>query len=189
MTGARSLEDLFRAVQSVARHFDADRVILVGGQSILLTWPDAPETLRFTPEIDLYPANNRQWEMENSGLEASEEIAAFFGQMSAFHTAFGFYIDGVDEKTARLPPDWQERAVMRTLSVDDREVEIVSPALEDILVSKLHRFSEKDIDFVRNCIRLGRVETRVVVERFYASDPDPDVRHRIVAFLNGLLKT
>ena len=38
----RDREDLLRAARSVAEHFSAERVIIVGSQSFLLTWPDAP---------------------------------------------------------------------------------------------------------------------------------------------------
>jgi hypothetical protein len=52
------------------------------------------------------------WEVTRKALdpdddpEASEDIAALFGEGSAFHRKHGFYIDGVDENTARLPRDW-----------------------------------------------------------------------------------
>lgn len=39
------------------------------------------------------------------GSEASGEISALFGEMSAFHQKFVFYPDGVDANTAQMPPD------------------------------------------------------------------------------------
>jgi len=112
----RDREDLLRAARSVAEHFSAERVIIVGSQAILLTWPDAPVVMKITPEIDIYPENNRDWEARNPGFEASEEISVLFGEMSQFHQRFGFYLDGVDENTARMPPDWMDHA--ETMEID-----------------------------------------------------------------------
>jgi hypothetical protein len=71
--------DLRRAVRSLARHFKTDTVIMIGSQSILVDWPDAPVQMRLSGEIDAYPANARAWEKANPGLLASEEINALFG--------------------------------------------------------------------------------------------------------------
>ncbi|MGB7658956.1 MAG: hypothetical protein WBL96_11575, partial [Pseudolabrys sp.] len=70
--------------------------------------------MRVSPEIDAYPANARLWELEekvrhpNESPEASEHINALFGSGSLFHQTHGFYIDGVDENTAKLPAGWQK---------------------------------------------------------------------------------
>jgi hypothetical protein len=85
----RDRDDLLRAARSVAELFQVDRVIVVGSQAILLTWPDAPIALKITPEIDLYPENNREWEARNPGFEASEEISALFGEMLRFTKGLG----------------------------------------------------------------------------------------------------
>src|SRR5258708_7846831 len=104
----RTVADLIRAVRSLARHFNTDTVIIFGCQAVLLTWPDAPALMRASPEIDAYPANAKEWERQHPGSEASEEVNALFGSMSAFHRTFKFYIDGVDETTASLPPGWRD---------------------------------------------------------------------------------
>ncbi len=182
----RDRDDLIRAARSVAEHFKSDRVIAIGSQAILLAWPDAPANLRRTPEIDLYPANRRQWELDHPGFEASEEISALFGEMSAFHDSFGFYLDGVDEHTARMPADWQDRAIAAEIDVYGRTATLVCPAIEDIAASKLHRLAEKDIDFLRDCTAAGKLDPAALRQRFRASRPDPAVLARGLAFLTGL---
>ena len=145
----RTFEDLVETVRAIARLFKADTVFIIGSQSILLSWPDAV-VLRTSGEIDAYPGNARIWEVAQKGLdpeyplEASEEINALFGQGSDFHQEHGFYIDGVDENTARLPSDWTSRAIDRKVDVDGRQVLAVAPCPEDVIVSKLARLSEKD---------------------------------------------
>ena len=129
----RDREDLLRAARSVAEHFSAERVIIVGSQAILLTWPDAPVVMKITPEIDIYPENNRDWEARNPGFEASEEISVLFGEMSQFHERFGFYLDGVDENTVRMPPDWLDHAETMELDVYGRTAVVVCPSIEESL--------------------------------------------------------
>jgi hypothetical protein len=111
MSDVRTIEDLERAVRALAAHFETDTVVIVGSQSVLLDWPDAPILMRTSGEIDAYPGNNRDWEAKNQGEIASEEINALFGYGSNFHITHGFYIDGVDENSARLPADWQSRCL------------------------------------------------------------------------------
>jgi len=97
--------------------------------------PGAPREVRFSREIDAYPANARAWQAEHN-VEASEEINALFGYGSQFAKTHGFYIDGVDERTAMLPPDWRSRAAVRSENVDGRRVRVVAPGPEDLIVSK-----------------------------------------------------
>ena len=113
----RTIADLEETVTTIARYFATDTVFIIGSQSILLSWPEAPPVMRTSGEIDAYPANAKLWEVarqkEVPPPEASEEISALFGEGSQFHRNHGFYIDGVDENTARLPMDWKERANYR----------------------------------------------------------------------------
>src|SRR5215467_7336750 len=122
----RTLEDLERAVRAVATEFKTDKVFIIGSQSILLAWPDAPALMRTSPEIDAYPENAGDWERKerkkhpDEAPEASEQINALFGSGSQFHQTHGFYIDGVDQHTARLPDGWQTRAVVRQVPLGRR---------------------------------------------------------------------
>jgi Nucleotidyltransferase of unknown function (DUF6036) len=147
----RTRDDLMRAMRAVARHFNTDTVYLIGSQAILASWPDAPSATRASIEFDAYPGNAAAWEIRNSGLEASEEINAIFGFGSRFHVTFGFYIDGVDEKTATLPPDWLTRAVRLRIKDDERTITAIAPSLDDLIVSKLARLDDKDKHFVAAC--------------------------------------
>ncbi len=70
---------------------------------------------------------------------ASEHIDGLFGSESQFHRTHGFYIDGVDETTAKLPRGWRTRAVTVQTEVEGRTVIGVAPALEDLVVSKVRQ--------------------------------------------------
>jgi len=79
VTEVRTIEDLERAVRALATHFCTDTVVIIGSQSVLLEWPDAPILMRTSGEIDAYPINWLGWEQDHPGDEASEEINALFG--------------------------------------------------------------------------------------------------------------
>jgi hypothetical protein len=173
----RTLEDLERAVRAVATEFNTDRVFIIGSQSILLAWPDAPALMRTSPEIDLYPDNAKAWEAEErkkhpgESPAASEQIDALFGSGSQFHRTHGFYIDGVDENTATLPAGWQERAVVRQIDVRGRIVSAIAPCPDDLIVSKLARLDEKDRGFIeayysQQALDLGMIEERIRLSNF-----------------------
>lgn len=150
----RTVEDLRRVVRAIATHFKTDEVVIpatagTDSQAILVSKPGAPKGVRFSREIDAYPANAGTWQVAHGGIEASEEINALFGYGSQFEKTHGFYIDGVDERTAMLPADWRSRAEARTEMVDGRRVRVVAPCAEDLIVSKLARLEEKDREWVR----------------------------------------
>jgi hypothetical protein len=173
----RTLADVERAVRAVATEFKTDRVFIIGSQAILLAWPDAPALMRTSPEIDLYPQNAKEWEMQerekhpDASPEASEQINALFGSGSLFHRTHGFYIDGVDEHTARLPDGWQARAVVRQVPVAGRMVTAIAPCPDDLIVSKLARLDDKDRAFIeayyaRQPLDVGLIEQRIALSNF-----------------------
>jgi hypothetical protein len=188
----RTREDIERAVRALAREFNTDTVFIIGSQAILMSWPDAPEIMRGTPEIDAYPENARIWEIEEARkggglpLEASEHIHGLFGEGSPFHGTHGFYIDGVDEGTARLPRGWHTRAMVRRFDVDGRMVKAAAPAPEDLIVSKLARLDDKDKDFVEAYHRTRPLDVQLIEERIVETDLEPAIAERAVAYLRRL---
>jgi hypothetical protein len=158
-------EDIDRAARSIARNFEADQVIIVGSQALLVSKPDLDRSLRQSEEIDAYPANYHEWESANPGEEASEAINALFGEGSAFHQTYKFFIDGVDDSTAHLTADWMTRAVRRSIDVDGRSVEVIAPEPNDILAAKLVRGDPKDIQFARRCLQIRLVQYHLVKQR------------------------
>jgi hypothetical protein len=187
----RTEEDLQRVVRALAREFKTDTVFIIGSQAILMSWPDAPGVMRGSPEIDAYPGNARLWEIaegERSGgvpLEASEHIDGLFGSSSTFHRTHGFFIDGTDENTAKLPKGWNSRAIVRRLEVDGRMVKAVAPAPEDLIVSKLARLDDKDKTFVEAYHQARPLDIALIEERIAATDLDPAVAARALAYIRS----
>jgi hypothetical protein len=188
----RTKEDIERAVRALAREFQTDTVFIIGSQAILMSWPDAPEIMRGTPEVDAYPENARIWEIEEAKkgdgppLEASEHIHGLFGEGSAFHGTHGFYIDGVDEGTARLPRGWHTRAMVRRFDVDGRKVKAVAPSPEDLIVSKLARLDDKDKDFVATYHRARPLDIKLIEERIAETEFGPAVAKRAITYIRSL---
>jgi hypothetical protein len=154
----RTVRDLENASRKIAEMFDTPVVVVVGSQAVLNTWGNkAPDIMRTSSEIDLYPGNRRAWEDaerrraagDGVSVLASEHIFKIAGEGSAFDEIHGFYLDGVDENTAPMPLAWQERAFYRDVPLQGGGVvTTVSPAIEDTIASKLVRLSHKDEDFI-----------------------------------------
>lgn len=186
MSGVRTIDDLHRAVRAIAVHFDTDVVVIVGSQSVLLEWPDAPVLMRTSGEIDAYPGNIRDWESRNPGDLASEEINVLFGWGSQFHDTFGFYIDGVDETTAKLPPDWQARAIMIDVDAHGKRVRAVAPCPEDMVCAKLNRLVDKDRAYIEARHQARPLDLGLIRERFRQTGPEIEVLVAGIAFLDHL---
>jgi hypothetical protein len=186
-TQVRTVGDLERAVKALSSYFETDAVVIVGSQSVLVGWPDAPVLMGTSGEIDAYPANARVWEQANPGMEASEEVAALFGQDSPFNVQYGFYIDGVDDTTAKLPPGWQTRAVFREIK-GGTTLLAVAPCTDDMVVAKLFRLVEKDRAYIAACHEACALDIAVLKQRFTECGHAKEFEERAFRFLDGLLQ-
>ncbi len=189
----RTLEDLLRVVRALAYEFETDTVFVVGSQAILASMPDAPEAARESPEIDAFPANAKIWEVTEAkrtrdGVQpiASEHIDGLFGSESPFHRTHGFYIDGVDETTAKLPKGWQSRAVSVQTEVAGRAVTGVAPAPEDLMVSKIARLDERDKRFVEAIHAMRPLDLDLVERRIRETELDLAVAERAISYVRSL---
>ncbi|HLT38981.1 MAG TPA: hypothetical protein VK034_22010, partial [Enhygromyxa sp.] len=93
------LEHIIRACATIA---EDDDLVIIGSQSILGQYPNAPDELLVSDEADVYPRNHP---------ERTELIDGSIGELSPFHRTFGYYAQGVGEHTATLPCDWEQRLI------------------------------------------------------------------------------
>jgi hypothetical protein len=167
----RTIEELRRVVRALGFEFEADTVFVVGSQAILASMPDAPEVVRQSLEFDAFPGNARMWEIAQKELApgvrpiASEHIHGLFGPNTPFHQTHGFYIDGVDETTAKLPNGWRQRAIEVREEVGGRTVVGVVPSPEDLVVSKIARLDTRDRVFVEAIHRKRPLNLKLVEAR------------------------
>jgi len=129
------LEHVIRASTTICHD---DEVIIIGSQAILGAIPDAPADLLVSMEADVLPKN---------APERTIEIDGVMGELSPFHTTFGYYAHGISEETATLPPHWRERLIpVVNANTQGRTGFCLAPV--DIAASKLAAGRDKDLRFV-----------------------------------------
>lgn len=140
--------------------------IIIGSQSILGKFPDAPRSLRHSMELDLYPKDRP---------ELAELISGSLGEFSTFHTTFDYYADGVSPTTATLPPGWQERLVQFS---NDNTNGAIAHCLDplDLAYAKLAAGRPKDIDYVVN-LALYHFIKPSALNRLIEQTEDPALKH------------
>lgn len=175
----QELEHAIRAACDVARDHE---VIVLGSQAILGAFPNAPDTLRYSREVDVYPKNHP---------ERSEAIDGVLGEESLFQQTHGFYVHGVGPETAVLPTGWQWRLVpVRGPGTRGNVGWCLEP--HDIAASKLVPWREKDRDYVAALVAHGMVDVDELVRRAEAlelSDAFPaSYRALVVERAHGLAR-
>jgi hypothetical protein len=90
------LEHIIRAAATIAHD---DEIVIVGSQSILGQFPEAPAELLVSMEADVYPRGHpERWDLIDGSI----------GEGSPFHTTYGYYAQGVGPETAILPSGWAD---------------------------------------------------------------------------------
>ncbi|MEO7795551.1 MAG: DUF6036 family nucleotidyltransferase [Thermoanaerobaculia bacterium] len=139
----QQLEHVLRASASLS---GCRELVVIGSQALLASFPDAPQVLLRSMEVDLYPLNDPG---------KADLIDGSIGELSPFHDLFGYYAHGVGPETAVLPSGWRDRWVK--VETEGAVGWCLSPV--DLAISKLAAGRAKDIDFVR-----GMLATRILDE-------------------------
>jgi hypothetical protein len=161
------LEHLIRAAGAIA---EADRIVIIGSQSVLGQFPEAPASLRVSMEADLYPLDRP---------ERAELIDGSIGEGSFFHETYGYYAQGVGPETATLPGGWQDRLV-RVENANTGGVAGLCLDTHDLAISKYVAGREKDLAFTRQLARHRMTRKRTLEERLQATRLEP-ARRALVA--------
>lgn len=171
MTRAQ-LEHIIRAAATIA---DDDEIVIIGSQSILGQFPDAPSDLLVSDEADIFPKNH---------VDRSDLVDGSIGELSPFHDMYGYYAQGVGPETATLPPGWRDRLVV-VESPRTRGARGLCLEVHDLVLSKYVAHREKDLRFNRAAVIHGLVERALIEERLDAMHLDEAleqaVRGRITA--------
>ena len=146
------LEHLIRAAGAIA---DDREIVVIGSQAILGQFPDAPATRLVSAEADLFPLNSP---------ERADLIDGSIGEGSQFHELFGYYAQGVSERTATLPRGWRERLV-KILNPNTGGVTGLCLDVNDLAISKYVAGRPKDIDFTRELAKHRMTELSVLLTR------------------------
>lgn len=147
-----ALEHVIRASGAIAGD---DEVIVIGSQSILGQFPDAPVTLLASMETDIYPRNKP---------ELAELVDAAIGEGSSFHTEFGYYAQGVGPNTAVLPEGWEKRLV-RINNENTGGVTGLCLEIHDLAISKYVASRPKDLEFNLGLIQHAMIDYDTIMDR------------------------
>ncbi len=146
------LEHVIRAAATIAND---DDIVVIGSQSILGQFPNAPDELCVSVEANIWPRNHpERWELIDGAI----------GELSLFHDTFGYYAQGVGRETAVLPADWEERLIAVTTPAT-RGATGWCLEVHDLVISKYVAGREKDRVFNLCAIAHGMVDRKTLLER------------------------
>jgi hypothetical protein len=142
--------------------------IIIGSQSLHGKYPDLPDSLVKSFEVDLIASKNAD----------RTEWLNVIGVHSPFHESFGYYADPVDHKTATLPKGWKGRLV--NLPVGDTEgVQGLCLDPHDLAIAKYVARREKDVVFTRELVKRGIVSRDRLLALLDQTSVSEEVRGRI----------
>ena len=163
----RQVDHVLRAAGEITGEME---FIIIGSQALHGKFPDAPDTIVRSAEVDL---------IANKVADRTEWLNAI-GQDSRFHETFGYYADPVDENTAKLPKGWKGRLV-NLPEGDTGGVRGLCLDPHDLAIAKYAARREKDLEFTRELARRGYITQRRLLELLKVTPVPGDVRARIQA--------
>jgi hypothetical protein len=169
------LEHLIRAAAVIA---DDDTIVIVGSQSVLGQFPDAPSPMRISVEADLYPLHYP---------ERADLIEGSIGELSPFHKTFGYYAQGVSEETAILPEGWKERLLVVS-NENTRGAKGLCLEIHDLLVSKLIAGREKDLAYFKVAAEYRMADPQELLRRLDTVEIHPAIREKARAAIEAAFR-
>ena len=148
----QQLEHVIRAAAQVTNQYD---IVVVGSQSILGAFPNAPPACTMSMEADVFALYAE---------ELSDAIDGAIGEFSRFHEMNGYYAQGVDSHTSVLPQGWRERLVRVQ---NENTAGFIGWCLDptDLFLAKCAAWREKDREFNRALLAANYVDPNVALLR------------------------
>lgn len=167
------LEHIIRAAAAITNQRE---LVVIGSQSILGAFPDAPAELCESREADIYPLDQP---------DLADVIDGAIGERSPFDDAFGYYAHGIGPKTAILPLGWQQRVIkIQNANTDGNIGYCLDP--HDLAASKLAAGRDKDKDFVAAMLRHQMTDSATLTRRIAAMQVADEHKARMLIILNHL---
>lgn len=144
-------EEFEHAIRAAAAVVD-DEIVVVGSQAVLAHFPNAPESLLRSMEVDVFPRGQP---------ERAAEIDGAIGDGSPFFATYGYYAHGVGPEAIIGPAGWGGRLVrleVPAISFKDGKAIAWCLAMHDLVLAKLAAGREHDFAFAANAIRAELVE-------------------------------
>jgi hypothetical protein len=157
------LEHVIRASAAISGD---DEIVVIGSQAILGQFPSPPPELCVSVEADVYPKNKP---------EHADLIDGSIGELSPFHSTFGYYAQGVAPETAILPAGWESRLVpVRSAATHGATGWCLE--VHDLVLSKYAAGREKDLEFAAAAARHALVDRDELLRRLATMPVDATLR-------------
>ena len=161
-------QQLDHVLRAAGRITGQKRFVIIGSQSLHGKYPDLPDDIVRSAEVDLIATRNP---------ERTEWLNAI-GVHSPFHESFGYYADPVDETSATLPNGWKSRLV--NLPPGDTEgVQGLCLDPHDLAIANYVARREKDLAFTRELARRAIVVRDRLLALVDKTPVGEEVRERI----------
>jgi hypothetical protein len=161
-------QEVDHVLRAAGRTTGEKQFIIIGSQSLHGKYPDLPDSLVRSFEVDLMASKNAD----------RTKWLNVIGVYSPFHESFGCYADPVDQKTATLPKGWKGRLV--NLPAGDTEgVQGLCLDPHDLAIAKYVARREKDIVFTRELANRGIVSRDRLLALLDQTSVSEEVRGRI----------
>lgn len=148
-------EKVEHGLRAAAEILGTRELVLIGSATALIGGGRFTLRMARSNEIDTYSPDPKA-----RGSDALEVI----GVASRFYDTYKFYVDGVTPETARMPSDWRGRATTSALRTDP-SINVVVPELNDVALSKMIAWREKDIGWLEDATVLGRIDPVAMAAR------------------------
>lgn len=155
-------EHLEHIIRASGKIIGEKEFFVIGSQSILGQYPEAPDELLVSNEADIICKINPA---------KSDLIDGAIGELSNFHESFGYYAQGVGFETATLPKDWEKRC----MAIDNENTDgciAYCVELHDTCISKYVANRDKDHRYIAECIKNNLIDKNVLLERLNLTDID-----------------
>jgi len=156
-------EDLAHILRAAAGITGKSRFVVVGTGAAIAQLKHIPFDMMMTREADIYVPDVADAEAIADLIDGS------IGEGSQFDLSFGYYAHGVDATTALLPRDWRDRAHDIQLPTAPG-ICCICPDINDLALSKVCAWRDKDIEWLRAGLRAGILDLRIMTDRSAAID-------------------
>lgn len=165
------LEHVLRAASAIA---DDPGVLVIGSQSVHGALPEErlPAAATVSIEVDIAF-------FDDPGGAKADLVDGAIGELSPFHSTFGYYAQGVSVTTAVLPRGWRDRlVVIDTAATAPGRGLCLDP--HDCVVAKLVAGRAKDLEFAGALLRAGLVKPELLADRVdQLENVDPRLYRRL----------
>lgn len=173
-------DELEHAIRAAADVLGEDTVIIIGSQSIVGVIHEdlLPAAAQASMEVDVLP-------LDDPDSAKADALQGALGEMSAFDSSFGIWVDGVSEGTATLPAGWRDRLVeLRNGNTNGKTGLCLEP--HDLCVAKMIAHRPKDREFCEALLATPLLSRRTLVERLAQTEIDDERRQLAADWIENL---